>query len=175
MANSSNSSNDVFDVRRIKRLVELMQEHDLTELDIQQGEMRIQFKRNSATPTASTIGIPATSVPAMTAPTMTVASASTPVVSAAQNPTPVLPDEKNVQIIKSPMVGTFYAASKPDAPSFVKVGDSVNDDTTVCIIEAMKVYNEIQAECSGKIIAILAENGETVEFGEPLFRVVKEE
>jgi acetyl-CoA carboxylase biotin carboxyl carrier protein len=73
------------------------------------------------------------------------------------------------------MVGTFYTASKPDVPPFVKVGDSIHAETTVCIIEAMKVYNEIQAECSGKIIAVLAKNGETVEFGKPLFRVTKDE
>jgi acetyl-CoA carboxylase biotin carboxyl carrier protein len=180
MANLSNSSNDVFDVRRIKRLVELMQENELTELDIQQGDMRIQLKRNNPTTavptTAVSSAIPTTVIPTTAIPATTVLP-STPIASipVAPNLTSVLPDEKDVQIIKSPMVGTFYAASKPDAPSFVKVGDSVSADTTVCIIEAMKVYNEIQAECSGKIIAILAKNGETVEFGKPLFRVIKDE
>jgi acetyl-CoA carboxylase biotin carboxyl carrier protein len=175
MANLSNSSNDVFDVRRIKRLVELMQENELTELDIQQGDMRIQLKRNNSTTAVPTTTV-SSAIPTTVIPTTTVLPstpiASIPVVS---NLTSVLPDEKDVQIIKSPMVGTFYAASKPDASPFVKVGDSVNADTTVCIIEAMKVYNEIQAECSGKIIAVLAQNGETVEFGKPLFRVVKDE
>ena len=192
MVHSSNSGNDVFDVRRIKRLVELMQENELTELDIQQADMRIQLKRNAPiatfpTTTVSPAAVPAMTVPAAAAvPAMTVpaaiqnaaiptATASAISGESASNLTSVLPDEKNIQIIKSPMVGTFYAASKPDAPPFVKVGDSVNADTTVCIIEAMKVYNEIQAECSGKIIAVLAQNGETVEFGKPLFQVVKDE
>lgn len=69
------------------------------------------------------------------------------------------------------MVGTFYIASNPESPPFVKVGDSVNPETTVCLIEAMKVYNEIQAECTGKIVAVLVKNGDTVEFGMPLFKV----
>ena len=152
MVNLSNSSNDVFDVRRIRRLVELMQENDLSELDIQQGDMRVQLKRG---------GIPAVVAPVVSA---------TPVVS---SPTaPVVPvEEKNVQYIKSPMVGTFYSAPHPDASPFVKVGNTVSPEKTVCLIEAMKVYNEIQAECSGKIIAVLVKNGESVEFGKPLFKV----
>jgi acetyl-CoA carboxylase biotin carboxyl carrier protein len=77
----------------------------------------------------------------------------------------------NLQVIKSPMVGTFYSASKPESPPFVKVGDAVGPDTTVCIIEAMKVFNEIPAECSGRIVAVLLANGDPVEFGQPLFKV----
>ena len=73
--------------------------------------------------------------------------------------------------INSPMVGTFYTSSSPEAAAFVKVGDQVGPDTTVCIVEAMKVFNEIPAECSGKIAAVLVENGAAVEFGQPLFRV----
>ena len=69
------------------------------------------------------------------------------------------------------MVGTFYAAASPDSPPFVKVGDHVGPDTTVCILEAMKVFNEIPAECSGKIVAVLVQSGDAVEFGQPLFRV----
>ena len=74
-------------------------------------------------------------------------------------------------MIKSPMVGTFYAAPDPDSPSFVKVGDHVGPETTICIVEAMKVFNQIPAEVSGRIIAVLAENGASVEFGQPLFKV----
>ncbi|MDR0337178.1 MAG: acetyl-CoA carboxylase biotin carboxyl carrier protein [Planctomycetaceae bacterium] len=167
MANSSPSGNDVFDIRRIKRLVELMQENELTELDIQQSDMRIQLKRNGT--------IPAITAPVGILPTgVNYGSAIIPTTEIVTT-NAVPPDEKNIQIIKSPMVGTFYAAPKPDAPPFVKVGDSVHAETTVCIIEAMKVYNEIQAECSGTIVAILAKNGETVEFGKPLFRITKDE
>jgi len=74
-------------------------------------------------------------------------------------------------LVKSPMVGTFYAASDPDSPPFVKVGDHIGPDTTVCIVEAMKVFNQIPAEASGRIIAVLVENGAPVEFGQPLFKV----
>jgi acetyl-CoA carboxylase biotin carboxyl carrier protein len=187
MGHSSNSGNDVFDIRRIKRLVELMQENELTELDIQQSDMRIQLKRNIPTPVIPSIPHPATAVPAATVPAMMLPTSMAPPIipTPAINPVIITPtvsdstsvpsDNKNIQVIKSPMVGTFYAASKPDAAPFVKAGDTVHSDTTVCIIEAMKVYNEIQAECSGKIIAVLAKNGETVEFGKPLFRVTKEE
>ncbi len=79
--------------------------------------------------------------------------------------------DAQLAVIKSPMVGTFFPAPSPDAPPFVKVGDHVGPDTTVCIIEAMKVFNEIPAEISGQIVAVLVENGEPVEFGQPLFKI----
>ncbi|MGB7736438.1 MAG: acetyl-CoA carboxylase biotin carboxyl carrier protein, partial [Thermoguttaceae bacterium] len=78
---------------------------------------------------------------------------------------------KGVTVIKSPMVGTFYAAPDPDSPPFVKVGDHVGPETVVCIVEAMKVFNQIPAEAAGRIIAVLVENGAPVEFGQPLFKV----
>ena len=78
---------------------------------------------------------------------------------------------KGIALVKSPMVGTFYAAPDPDSPPFVKVGDHIGPDTVVCIVEAMKVFNQIPAEASGRIIAVLVENGAPVEFGQPLFKV----
>jgi len=152
MANPSNNVNDVFDVRRIRRLVELMHENDLTKLDIQQGDMRIQLKRGG-TPVAC---------PAP------VVSPVPPVPPASLLP---LADEKNIHFITSPMVGTFFVAPRPGAPSFVNVGDAVSQEKTVCLIEAMKVYNEIPAECNGKIVAVLAKNGESVDYGKALFKV----
>jgi acetyl-CoA carboxylase biotin carboxyl carrier protein len=80
-------------------------------------------------------------------------------------------DDGGFIAIRSPMVGTFYAAASPDSPPFVKVGDQVGPESTVCIVEAMKVFNEIPAECSGKIVAVLATNGASVEYGQALFRV----
>ncbi len=167
MANPSNTGNDVFDVRRVKRLVELMQENELSELDIQQGDMRIQLKRNAGTvpliPPVSPVShavLPAAVPPVASAP--------------AQPAEPKPADVASGQIIKSPMVGTFYVSASPDSPPFVKIGDVVNPEKTVCLIEAMKVYNEIQAECSGKVLEVLAKNGQTVEFGTPLFRVESE-
>jgi acetyl-CoA carboxylase biotin carboxyl carrier protein len=78
---------------------------------------------------------------------------------------------EHVALITSPMVGTFYAAPDPDSQPYVQVGDSVGPETTVCIVEAMKVFNEIQAEVSGKVVGVLVENGEPVEFGQPMFKV----
>ena len=80
-------------------------------------------------------------------------------------------DEGKFLVIKSPMVGTFYAAANPESPPFVKVGDRVGPETTVCIVEAMKVFNEIPAECAGRIAAVLTQSGDAVEFNQPLFRV----
>jgi acetyl-CoA carboxylase biotin carboxyl carrier protein len=81
------------------------------------------------------------------------------------------PQEEHITLVTSPMVGTYYSSPDPDAAPYIKIGDHVSKDTTVCIVEAMKVFNEIQAEVSGKIIAVLVENGEPVEFGQPLFKV----
>jgi len=92
---------------------------------------------------------------------------------AAQLPKPDKPpaEDENIVIVRSPMVGTFYSAPDPDSPPYVKVGDHVGPETTVCIIEAMKVFNQIPAESSGKIVAVLVENGEPVEYGQPLFKL----
>ena len=84
---------------------------------------------------------------------------------------PAKADEAHISLITSPIVGTFYTSANPESPAFVKVGDHVGPETTVCIVEAMKVFNQIQAEVSGKIQAVLVENGQPVEFGQPLFKV----
>jgi acetyl-CoA carboxylase biotin carboxyl carrier protein len=159
------SSQDIFDVRKIRRLVELMKEHDLTEIDIQQGEVRIQLRRAGTAANPSIIlpgpGMHAEGYthppggPSRPAPETMAESAS----------------DNHVAIIKSPMVGTFYAAPDPDSPTYVKVGDHVGPETTVCIVEAMKVFNQIPAEVSGKILTVLVQNGESVEYGQPLFKV----
>ena len=88
-----------------------------------------------------------------------------------RNAAAVKPDEEHIVLIRSPMVGTFYAASDPDSPAYVKVGDPVGPETVVCIVEAMKVFNQIPAEVSGRIVAVLVENGEPVEYGQPMFKV----
>ena len=151
------SSPDIFDVRKIRQLVALMKDHDLSEIDIQQGDVRIQLRR------AGTSSEPAT-VPQM-------AMAAPPPVAVRSAETSAAKDESRYAVVKSPMVGTFYAAPDPDSPPYVKVGDHVGPETTVCIVEAMKVFNQIPAELSGKIVGTLVENGQPVEFGQPLFRV----
>lgn len=163
MGTPEKEKNDVFDVRRIRRLVELMQDNDLAEIDLQQGDMRIQMKRNtSQLPPAIASSFP---VPAF-APAPVGLGASGDAV-----PKSPSPDDSNHTYITSPMVGTFYTSPDPESPPYVKIGDVVHPEKTVCILEAMKVFNEIQAEVSGKIVAILVLNGEPVEFGKPLFKV----
>jgi acetyl-CoA carboxylase biotin carboxyl carrier protein len=159
---SPSSTQDVFDVRKIRRLIELMNDHNLQEMDLRQGDMRIQLRRASD-PVAGSLP-QMQPVLAPTAPAVAPAPAAPP---AAAEPV----EDPNTTIIKSPMVGTFYAAPDPDSSPYVKVGDPIGRDTVICIVEAMKVFNEIQAEVAGTITAVLAENGEPVEFGQPLFRV----
>ena len=162
MAGSSNP--DVFDVRKLRRLIQLMKEHDLAEMDLRQGDMRVQLRRGGQQVAASPL-IPDT-ISASGPPAADEARKSS---SPADGTAPDA-DEHCVRI-KSPMVGTFYLSPDPDSTPYVKVGDSVGKGTTVCIIEAMKVFNEIQSEVSGKVVAILVENGEPVEFGQPLFKI----
>ncbi len=160
----SPSTQDVFDVRKIRRLVELMKEHDLTEIDLRQGDTRIQLRRGSQGNVIVSGGV----VPASTQFSVNTGdNSSPPAPSAAKEESA----DEQLAVITSPMVGTFYAAPDPNSPPYVKVGDSVSSDTTVCIIEAMKVFNEIPAGMSGKIAAVLVENGEPVEYGQPLFKV----
>ncbi len=160
---SGSGAADVFDVRKVRKLVELMNDHELSEIDLKQGDQRIRLRKGgepvvmSATPAAAAPA-PAAAVPA------TPAAASAPAPAAAPSSDPGV-------TIDSPMVGTFYLSSSPEAAPFVKVGDQVGPDTTICIVEAMKVFNEIPAECSGKIVAVLAQNGDAVEFGQPLFKI----
>ena len=159
------SSQDIFDVRKIRRLVELMKEHDLTEIDIQQGEVRIQLRR-AGTAAGPGMIFPGPGIRAEAFPPAT-AGPSRP----APESLPESGSDNHLAIIKSPMVGTFYAAPDPDSTPYVKVGDHVGPETTVCIVEAMKIFNQIPAEVSGKILTVLVQNGESVEYGQPLFKV----
>jgi acetyl-CoA carboxylase biotin carboxyl carrier protein len=149
-----------FDVERIRSLVALMRRHDLNEIDLHDGERRIRLRRGFR-PAAA----PAVPVAPAAAPPPAPAASSKP-----SSPEPA-PAGKHYIEIKSPTPGTFYAAPSPDAEPYVRKGSRVTPDTVVCTIEAMKVYNEIQAECTGVIAEILAENGLPVEHGQVLFRV----
>ena len=145
---------DVFAMDRILELIDLMKEHDLCEIDLKQDNEQIRLVRGGQPV------IPVAAAPAPAAP------AAAP---AATDSAPAADD--NLITINSPMVGTFYSRPNPDSDSFVQIGDIVNNDTTVCIIEAMKVFNEIQAEVKGKIVAILVDDEEPVDVGKPLFKV----
>ena len=150
-----------FDIRKVRKFIELMNEHDLTEIDLRQGDQRIRLRRGpevvtvagAAPPQPHTMG-QHSSAPGAAAGTKGAAA-----------------EDSNFLAVRSPMVGTFYAAANPESPPFVKVGDQVGPETTVCIVEAMKVFNEIPAECAGKIVAVLVKNGDAVEYGQALFRV----
>jgi acetyl-CoA carboxylase biotin carboxyl carrier protein len=159
---SPTTCQDIFDVRKIRRLVELMKEHDLSEIDLQQGEVRIQLRRAGTSVQPIITSAPHSPQPAYVA--------GPP---AAESNAPAVEEAKAVSgaVIKSPMVGTFYSSPDPESPPYVKVGDHVGPETTVCIVEAMKVFNQIPAELSGRVVAVLAENGSPVEFGQPLFRL----
>jgi acetyl-CoA carboxylase biotin carboxyl carrier protein len=150
------------DIEQLRELVQLMVENELSEVDIRDGEDRISLKRGpSGQVVMSPLTPPAGPQPPPSAP------APTSVEPPAAEPPP--PDDQVA--ITSPMVGTFYSAPAPDSAPFVAVGDTVGEETVVCIVEAMKVMNEIKAECRGSITKILVENGDAVEYGQPLFMV----
>src|SRR5207253_1223404 len=132
--------------------------HDLNTVDVRDGDKRVILKRGALL-TASAPAIHTHAPAALLAP------------SSASTASPATSDEQGLHAIKSPMVGTFYAAASPDAKPFVSVGSHVDEETDVCIIEAMKVFNNIKAECRGTISKVLVTNGQTVEFGQPLFLV----
>jgi len=152
------------DIREIKRLVELMVDADLSELDITEGENKIHLRRGGAVVTTTAVAAPV-AIP-MAAP---VAAVSAPASSAAPAPAAAT-GEKFIEI-RSPMVGTFYTASSPDSEPYVSVGAAVSADSVVCIIEAMKVMNEIKAECKGTIAEVCVKNAHPVEYGQVLFKV----
>lgn len=159
MSSIGPGAGDIFDVKKVRRLVELMKEHDLAEVDLRQGDQRIRLRRGGE-PVITGIAPAAFAAPSR--------PANAP---AAGGETAAVAAGGDLAVIKSPMVGTFYTASSPESPPFVKVGAHVGPDTIVCIIEAMKVFNEIPAEMSGQIAAVLVENGAPVEFGQPLFKI----
>jgi acetyl-CoA carboxylase biotin carboxyl carrier protein len=148
------------DIGLLEEMVKLMSANDLNTVDVRDGDKRVILKRGP-----QYVAAPAQAYAPAPAPV----SAGTHVISGS---VPAVTDETAGLIpIKSPMVGTFYAASSPDAKPFVDVGSKVDDETDVCVIEAMKVFNNIKAECRGTIAKIMVQNGQTVEFGQPLFLV----
>ncbi|MDA0325034.1 MAG: acetyl-CoA carboxylase biotin carboxyl carrier protein [Verrucomicrobia bacterium] len=153
------------DIKEIKAVIDLMRKNSLTEFEYEQDGTKIRIQRGPD-------GKPqvfSSSPNLLTAPTLVPVSATLP-------PTPIpmaapTPPAETLPTINSPMVGTFYGSPAPDAPAYVSVGSAVTPESVVCIIEAMKVMNEIKAEMSGTITEILAESGKPVEFGKPLFRI----
>jgi len=149
------------DLRKLKKLIDLVQESGIAELEITEGEERVRIARGGAvsiTPPAAG-SPPIVAVPASAHAAPATASAAAPAAEAAPEG----------HVVKSPMVGTFYRAPSPDAKPFVEVGATIKSGETICVLEAMKLMNEIEADASGTIKAILVENGQPVEYGQALF------
>ncbi|TWT82084.1 Acetyl-CoA biotin carboxyl carrier [Planctomycetes bacterium CA13] len=152
MSKGGKPSQNVFDIERLRTIIELMEEHELSEVDLQQGDEKIKLNRGAP---AASYAAPTPAAPPATA-------------------TPAAPPEDmhaGTITINAPMVGTFYSKATPESEPFVKVGQRVNQDTIVCIVEAMKVFNEIPAECSGTVVEILVNDQQPVDFGKPMFRI----
>lgn len=146
------------DLRKLKTLIDLVAESDIAELEVTEGESKVRIVKSSASPQNQLV--------MMQPQAMAHAPAPVPVAAAPAVPVDVVPTG---HVVKSPMVGTFYRAASPGTPAFVEIGATVKEGDTLCIIEAMKLLNEIDADASGVIQQILVENGQPVEFGQPLF------
>jgi acetyl-CoA carboxylase biotin carboxyl carrier protein len=150
-----------FDLERLQQLIELMEKHGLSEVSLRRGPEQWRLRRG--------VTVPMTAMPQMMAPPAMPIVSPTP----APPPTGAAPSAKDdgLLVIKAPTVGTFYSAQTPEDPPFVKAGDKVTPTTTVCLIEAMKVFNPIPAEVAGTIAEVLVKNGDAVEYGQALFKV----
>ena len=154
------------DIRKVKKLIELLEESGIDELEIKEGEESVRISRHSKTPAAQQYFAPQPMMAAPAAAPAPAASAAAPV--AAEAAAPAL----RGTIVRSPMVGTFYRKPSPTSPNYAEVGQSIKKGDTLCIVEAMKMMNHIEAEVAGVIDAILVEDGQPVEFDQPLFTVV---
>jgi len=149
------------DLKAIKQVVEMMKRSEISEFEIEEKDFKLRLSRKNGDTQIIQAAAPVAAAP------IALAAPAAPAAPATAAPA----EEQGVSVVKSPMVGTFYTAASPDSPVFAKVGGKVGADSIVCIIEAMKVMNEIQAELSGTITEVLVENGEAVEYGQPLFKV----
>jgi acetyl-CoA carboxylase biotin carboxyl carrier protein len=157
------------DLKQIKLIIDLMKRSDLTEFEVEEQGFKIKIKRNSGEPalTGGPVGYSAHPFPVAPA----AEAAKAPIGAAAPAPASPGGDEAGFAYVKSPMVGTFYRSPSPDSPPFVDTNSKIEEKSVVCIIEAMKIMNEIQAEVKGTIVELLVENGQPVEYGQRLFKV----
>lgn len=151
------------DIRKIKKLIELLEESDIGELEIKEGEESVRISRNSPNAGAAQPMY----APAAPAPAPAAAVADTPPAATAAEP-----EQPSGHLVKSPMVGTFYRSPSPGSPAFAEVGTHVKVGDVICIVEAMKMMNQIEADKAGVIEAILVEDGEPIEFDQPLVTIV---
>ncbi len=173
MAEKARDSNQPLDVQKVHYLVRLMKRYDLTDLNINDGHVQIRLKRRGPESAALTHMVPMQAVPAAGMHMGSLPGGPPAAALSGRSETAAeAPSGPQTIVIKSPMVGTYYASSAPDAAAFVSVGSIVQPDSTVCIIEAMKVFTDIPAGVSGAIAEILVKNGQAVEFDQPMFRVI---
>ena len=165
MAEAAPASKEPFNLSQLKELIELMEKHGVTSVSLRNDNEQWRLNRGAR---EVYVPMPSAPAPAMHAPQQYAAPAAAP---AAAPPAAIASVASNLPEIKSPTVGTFYASPSPEDPPFVQVGSKVQPDTVVCIIEAMKVFNSITADCSGTIAEVLVKAGGSVDFGQPLFRV----
>ena len=165
------------DLEQIKQILDLVREHDLSEFEIEHDGLRLKVRKDAngahvvtlPAPPAPLVLPPATASPPSTAPTPAAAAMAAPAMAAAS--ADAADAEIELAVVKSPIVGTFYRSSEPGAASFVDIGSTVKKGDVLCIIEAMKLMNEIESDEAGRVTEVLAENGQPVEFGQPLFRI----
>lgn len=152
------------DINLIKKLIKIVEQSEVTEFSVQEGELKIKISKNSHQTSVQLQSVPVEAArPSVSLQQATEVNAAIP----------AEPAKSNHHEIRSPIVGTFYRAPSPDADSYVQVGDSISQGTVLCIVEAMKLMNEIESDCNGKILKILVENGTPVEYNQPLFLVEK--
>lgn len=163
MTEAANSGDVPFDLDKLQKLVEMMEKHALTEVHLRRGDEQWRLRRGPREVMHAVPQLPPQPMPAAF-------HAPAPVAAAAPSAAPAA-DTSGLVEIKSPTVGTFYTSPTPGEPAFVSVGSVVTPETIVCLIEAMKVFNQIPAEINGTIAAVLVQSGDAVEFGQPLFRV----
>lgn len=152
------------DIRKVKKLIELLEESNIDEIEIKEGEESVRISRNNASSMAPQFY----AAPQMAAAPVAAAPVAAPVVAAAPAAKPAV----NGHVVKSPMVGTFYRSPSPGSPSFVEVGKHVKVGDVICIVEAMKMMNQIEADKAGVVEAILVDDGQPVEFDQPLITIV---
>jgi len=153
--------------KELKELVEFLIEKDIAEFELERGDVKVKIKRggqHAAAPARAEMPYVAVTVPQSAAPSVVSGAAAPP-------PTPVEPPAEDLHIVKSPIVGTFYEAPSPGAPPFVKVGDVVEVGQVLCIVEAMKLLNEIESDVAGEIVKKMGSNGQPIEYGQELFAI----
>ncbi len=157
--------------KEIKELVEFLIEKDVTEFELERGDVKLRVKRGQQVQVVSAPAALPFVAPPIAAPAVPAVAGAPTSAPAAAAPAPPKAEDEGLHTVKSPIVGTFYEAPSPGSPPFVKVGDSVNAGQVLCIVEAMKLMNEIESDVAGEIVKVLVSNGQPVEYGQPLFAI----